>query len=55
MKVLDPVCQMTIDDKDAEATSVYKDRTYYFCSKSCKQRFDQNAESFLSEKKGASD
>jgi len=54
MKDLDPVCNMTIEDKDAVATSVYKGKTYYFCSKPCKQEFDENPESFLPEKKGMS-
>jgi len=55
MKVLDPVCNMTIEDKDAVATSVYKGKTYYFCSKPCKREFDENPESFLTEKKGMPD
>jgi len=52
MKVLDPVCNMTIEDKDAVSTSVYNGTTYYFCSKPCKREFDENPESFLTEKKG---
>jgi len=55
MKVTDPVCKMTIDDKDAAATSVYKDITYYFCSVSCKEDFDNNPGSFLGEKAAASE
>jgi len=55
MKVLDPVCNMTIEDKDAVATSFYKGKTYYFCSKPCKREFDENPESFLTEKKGMPD
>lgn len=47
MKVVDPVCKMTIEDKDAVATSVYKSVTYYFCSKPCKEDFDKNPESFV--------
>ncbi|OGW21712.1 MAG: metal-transporting ATPase [Nitrospirae bacterium GWB2_47_37] len=39
---------MTIEDKDAVATSAYKDATYYFCSKPCKEDFDKAPESFLS-------
>jgi len=55
MKVLDPVCNMTIEDKDAVAISFYKGKTYYFCSKPCKREFDENPESFLTEKKGMPD
>ena len=50
MKVTDPVCKMTIEDKDAVATSVYKGITYHFCSKACKEDFDKNPESFVYEK-----
>ncbi len=50
MKVTDPVCKMTIEDKDAAATSVYKGITYYFCSKTCKDKFDKNPDAFLVEK-----
>jgi Cu+-exporting ATPase len=50
MKVTDPVCKMTIEDKDAAATSTYKGKTYYFCSKPCKEDFDKDPESFLGEK-----
>jgi len=48
MKVTDPVCKMTIEDKDAVATSTYKGTTYYFCSKICKDRFEAAPESFIS-------
>ena len=47
MKVTDPVCKMTIEDKDAVATSAYKGATYYFCSKPCKDDFDKNPEAFI--------
>lgn len=48
MKVVDPVCKMTIEDKDAAATAVYKGITYHFCSNACKEDFDKNSESFIS-------
>jgi Cu+-exporting ATPase len=50
MKVTDPVCKMTIEDKDAVATSEYKGIKYYFCSKPCKEDFDKDPESFIAEK-----
>jgi len=49
MKVIDPVCKMTIEDRDAAGTSTYKGVTYYFCSKHCKEKFDKNPEAFISE------
>ncbi|MGQ9533158.1 MAG: heavy metal-binding domain-containing protein [Desulfotomaculales bacterium] len=50
MKVTDPACKMTIEDKDAAATSVYGGTTYYFCSKHCKARFDRDPGAFVGEK-----
>lgn len=50
MQVVDPVCNMTIEDKDAVGTSTYKDTTYYFCSPVCKENFDKDPESFIGEK-----
>ena len=45
---LDPVCHMDVDPEDAAGKSVYKERTYYFCAASCKERFDADPEGFLS-------
>ena len=47
MKVVDPVCQMTIENQDAVATSTHQGITYHFCSKSCKTEFDKNPASFF--------
>jgi len=37
----DPVCTMDMD-RDSRFYSLYKDKTYYFCSKNCKELFDIN-------------
>lgn len=55
MKVTDPVCKMTIEDKEAAATSVYKGSTYYFCSELCKDKFTANPAVFLDEKPSSSE
>jgi len=47
MKVVDPVCKMTIDSEKAAATSVYKGQTIYFCNPGCKTKFDQNPEKYV--------
>ena len=47
MKIVDPVCGMTIEEKDVFGTSSYKGTTYYFCSDKCKEDFDKNPESIL--------
>lgn len=46
MKVKDPVCGMTIEEKEAAATSVYQDRTYHFCSLSCKKKFVEDPRAY---------
>jgi len=48
MKVLDPVCDMTIEQEEAVATSTYEGKLYYFCSQSCKESFDRSPGEFLS-------
>ncbi len=46
MKVVDPVCKMTIDSEKAAASSEYKGQTIYFCAKICKTKFDAAPEKF---------
>jgi YHS domain-containing protein len=41
----DPVCGMTIDTKDAQ-TSQYKGKTYYFCSRDDKEKFDKSPDKY---------
>jgi len=48
MKVVDPVCKMTIDSEKAAATSEYKGQTIYFCAPGCKAKLDQNPEKYAS-------
>ncbi|MBI4689149.1 MAG: HAD-IC family P-type ATPase, partial [Nitrospirae bacterium] len=38
---------MTIEDKDAVATSEFNRVKYYFCSRPCKEDFDKDPESFI--------
>ena len=38
----DVVCGMQIDRAKAAAASQYQGKTYYFCSHSCKAKFDAN-------------
>jgi len=37
---------MNVDEKKAGATAVHKGKTYYFCSNSCKTRFDKEPEKY---------
>jgi YHS domain-containing protein len=41
MTAKDPVCGMTVDMTTAYAEAV-DGETYYFCSETCRQRFDEN-------------
>jgi Cu+-exporting ATPase len=41
----DPVCDMEVDPKTAPK-SEFQGRTYYFCSLSCKQTFDDNPKEY---------
>jgi len=50
MEVKDPVCNMTIDEKDAVGTSTQNDNTYYFCSAACKENFDKNPDQYINGK-----
>ncbi len=47
MKVVDPVCKMSIDSGKAAATSEYKGQLIYFCAKGCKAKFDQDPEKYV--------
>jgi RND family efflux transporter MFP subunit len=47
---LDPVCGMEVDQTKAKAsgrTAVHLRTSYYFCSDSCRKRFDANPERFV--------
>jgi len=38
----DPVCGMTVDEKNAKFTAAYGGKTWYFCSSGCKALFEKN-------------
>jgi YHS domain-containing protein len=44
----DVVCKMQVDKRNAKFTSEYKGKEYYFCSLSCKKKFDEDPEKYLS-------
>lgn len=43
----DPVCGMDVDTAKAAGQSRIRGQTYYFCSKSCKAKFDAEPEHYL--------
>ena len=45
--VVDPVCGMAVQPADAAGSFEYKGRTYFFCGKSCLERFKLHPEEFV--------
>lgn len=45
---VDPVCKMQVDENKNAGTSEHKGKTYYFCAASCKRKFDENPEKYVS-------
>lgn len=43
----DVVCGMQVDPAKAAGTSNYQGKTFYFCSKGCKAKFDANPSQFV--------
>ncbi|HEB35361.1 MAG TPA: heavy metal translocating P-type ATPase [Candidatus Aminicenantes bacterium] len=43
----DLVCGMEVKEEEAAGFSLYKNKKYYFCSKNCKEKFDENPEEYL--------
>ncbi len=42
----DPVCGMLVDEKSPPESSIYEGKTFYFCSKSCKEKFEQEPKKY---------
>lgn len=43
----DPVCKMNVEESKAAATAMYEGKTYYFCSESCKVRFEKKPTEYV--------
>ena len=50
---IDPVCGMTVDPQTAKGSYEHEGETYYFCSKSCLERFRGNPAAYLNGGKAA--
>ena len=48
-KVIDPVCAMSVDSLQAAGSVVHNGSTYYFCSKSCQQKFRADPKRYLTQ------
>jgi len=42
----DPVCYAEVDEDTASHATTYKGQKYYFCTASCKKRFEENPGKF---------
>jgi YHS domain-containing protein len=47
-KLVDPVCGMTVTKEGAAGSATYQGKTYYFCSKVCKDSFTKDPQRYLS-------
>jgi len=45
--VIDPICKMELEGKEAKFKTDYQGKTCYFCSLSCKKEFDTNPKKYL--------
>ena len=43
----DVVCGMQVDPAKAAATTQYNGKTYYFCAKACKTKFDADPAKYV--------
>ena len=46
----DPVCGMDVDAAKAAGKFEYQGKTWYFCSKSCQEKFAKNFEQYAAER-----
>lgn len=37
--VLDPICKLKLNQRDSKHTVYHGEKTFYFCSKECKNKF----------------
>jgi Cu+-exporting ATPase len=45
--VRDPICAMSVDPADAKHTTEHDGHTYYFCSNSCRGKFEADPETYV--------
>jgi len=45
--MIDPVCGMTVDPASAAGSYEFEGQTYYFCARSCLERFQRDPKAFL--------
>lgn len=45
--VKDPVCGMAVDPEKTRSASVHQGKTYYFCSLSCRDKFEKSPARYI--------
>jgi YHS domain-containing protein len=48
MMMRDPVCGMSVDERNTKLVSERGGKKFYFCSPACRAAFDKDPEKFLS-------
>ncbi len=43
----DPVCGMSVDPNKTKSASAHQGVTYYFCSSSCRDKFEKNPAQYI--------
>jgi YHS domain-containing protein len=43
---IDPVCYADVDEETATQKTIHKGETYYFCTPSCRKKFEENPGKF---------
>lgn len=43
----DPVCGMDVNPQSAAAATLHAGKTYHFCSRSCRDKFEQSPQQYL--------
>ncbi len=50
MTIIDPVCKMELEEKEAKFRAEYQGKTYFFCNLSDMKKFEANPEKYLKSK-----
>ena len=53
MKVIDPVCGMSVEPESAAGSYEYDGKTYYFCSKHCLHKFQSEPTRFIKQQESS--
>lgn len=43
----DPICGMEVNEETAKFKTEHMEKTYYFCSAICKEKFEENPHKYM--------